>query len=156
MFASFMGGLDKSKEKAMSEKSESGKKKSYEVSGNIVKAINVEISDGMKDSRTWSEMVTYFIDFTGVEREDLLKLAARPAVIAVAAKNRDSRESARKINGTKIIWKEFAAERKARGPASAEEVGNLLVKKLEDGSVESIEAMIAKLEALKAAKSTSE
>jgi hypothetical protein len=130
----------------------SEKKKSYEVIGNIVKAVNVEISDGLKDSRTWSEMVTYSIDFTGVEREDLLKLAARPAVIAVAAKNRDSVESAKKLNGAKIIWREFTAERKARGPATAEQVGDLLVKKLEDGSVESIEAMIAKLEALKAAR----
>ena len=131
----------------------SEKKKSIEISGRIAKVINAELADGLKDKRTWAETVSYFIDFAGVEVEEMTRLAAKTAVIAIAARNRDSRESARKLNGTTVKWTEFIAEKRTKAPATAEQVGELLVKKLESGGVEDIEAMIAKLEALKAAKS---
>ena len=129
-------------------------KKSVDVEDNKVLVKNVTISKGPKDNRLWETVVSYTLDFTGFNLNELLILAARSVIIDLArARNEKGATAAtvkKTLDGKTFVWEDFKPTRKkSREPATAAEVGELFLKK---ASEDDIEEMIRKLEAMKAAK----
>ena len=133
-------------------------KKSIEVEGTIVEVKNASISKGPKDNRVFETVVSYKIDYTGFNLKELLILASRSVIIDLATCRNDKGATAysvrKELNGKTFVWEDIKPTRKkTRAPASADEVGQLFIKK---ANAEERRKLMAELAALEAAEAAAE